>query len=172
MNRILTHARNNLVGYIALFVAMGGTGYAAASLPAHSVGTRQLRRGAVGTNQLKNHSVTPIKLARNSIAGYVRDYAQVNGQGVLVASRPGAHVAYWRSDGPAPGGQIVFDRPIPASCFALATMQGGPGAIYASAQLSGEPGHGGAVSVNIAPPQNTGNSILPQANVAVMCPEP
>lgn len=172
MNRILTHARNNLVGYVALFVAMGGTGYAAVSLPAHSVGTRQLRRGAVGTNQLKNHSVTPIKLARNSIAGYVRDYAQVNGQGLLVASRPGAHVAYWRPDGPAPGGQVVFDQPIPASCFALAAAESAPSATYVTAQVSGGPGHGGAVSVNIAPSRSTGNTVPPQVNVAVICPEP
>ena len=36
--RPLHHLRNNAVGYVALFVALGGTSYAAISLPAGSVG--------------------------------------------------------------------------------------------------------------------------------------
>ena len=36
MTRILNHARGNLVAYIALFVALGGTSYAAFGLPAGS----------------------------------------------------------------------------------------------------------------------------------------
>ena len=172
MRTIVGHVRRQAVAYLALFVALGGTGYAAVSVPAHSIGSRQLRSGAVGTGQLKNHSVTAVKLAAGSIAGYVRDYAQVNGQGQLVASRPSAQLIGWVTNGPSLGGIIQFERSIPASCFALATMQGGPGATYATAQVSGEAGHGGAVAVNIAPPQSTGNSILPQVNVAVICPEP
>ena len=41
--RPLRHIRNNLVAYIALFVALSGTSYAAFSLPAGSVGTRELK---------------------------------------------------------------------------------------------------------------------------------
>lgn len=151
-----------MIAYLALFVALGGTSYAAMRLPA----------GSVGTRQLKNNSVTPSKLDRGSIAGYVRDYAQVNGQGQLVSSRPKAHLVYWNTTGPATGGLIAFARPIPASCFALVTVEGGPNATYATAQTSGQPGHDGAVLVNIAPPQSTGNSILSSANVAVVCPQP
>jgi Repeat of unknown function (DUF5907) len=36
-----------LVAYVALFFALGGVGYAATQLPTNSVGTRQLRNGAV-----------------------------------------------------------------------------------------------------------------------------
>jgi hypothetical protein len=169
---ILRHLRSQAVAYAALFIALGGTGYAAINLPAHSVGARQLRRGAVGNAQLQNHSISPIKLAHDSIAGYVRDYAQVNGQGQLVASRPAARLIGWVTTGPSLGGIIQFKRSIPTSCFALATMQGGPGATYATAQVSGGSGHGGAVAVNLAPPQTTGNSIVPQVNVAVICPAP
>jgi hypothetical protein len=43
MTRILTHARSNLIALIALFVALGGTSYAAINLPAGSVGARQYR---------------------------------------------------------------------------------------------------------------------------------
>lgn len=100
---VLRHLRSQAVAYAALFIALGGTGYAAINLPAHSVGARQLRRGAVGNAQLQNHSVSPIKLADGSIAGYVRDYAQVNGQGQLVASRPEAHLIGWVTTGPSAG---------------------------------------------------------------------
>jgi hypothetical protein len=37
----------NIVATVALFVALGGVGYAALTLPANSVGTRQLKNGSV-----------------------------------------------------------------------------------------------------------------------------
>src|SRR6266566_4798412 len=45
------------VALIALFVALGGTSYAAVKLPANSVGSRQLKKGAV----------TPPKVARSTV---------------------------------------------------------------------------------------------------------
>ncbi len=100
--------------------------------------------------------MTPIKFDRGSIAGYVADYAQVNGQGVLVSSRPKAHLVGWVTSGPEPGGIVAFDRPFPASCFALVTMEGGPRATYATGEVTGVPGHTAGVTVNIATPQSTG----------------
>jgi hypothetical protein len=44
---MLTYLRRHHIGIIALFVALGGTSYAATQLPANSVGTRQIRSGAV-----------------------------------------------------------------------------------------------------------------------------
>lgn len=35
MSRLLAHARGQIVGYIALFIALGGTSYAAFALPNH-----------------------------------------------------------------------------------------------------------------------------------------
>jgi hypothetical protein len=43
-----------VISVIALFVAMGGTGYAALKLPKNSVGASQIRTGAVGTSEVKN----------------------------------------------------------------------------------------------------------------------
>ena len=43
MTRLVAHARRNAIAYLALFVALGGTSYAAFSLPAGSVGARQLQ---------------------------------------------------------------------------------------------------------------------------------
>jgi hypothetical protein len=44
----------HLISLIALFVALGGTGYAATKLPRDSVGASQIRAGAVGTSEVKN----------------------------------------------------------------------------------------------------------------------
>ena len=175
MRAVMRHIRGQAVAYLALFIALGGTGYAAVTLPANSVGTRQLRTGAVATNQLHNHSVTPVKLASGNIAGYIRAYASVSstgGQGQIIASRPAAKLIGWVTTGPSPGGIIQFSQPAPKSCFALATIEGGPDATYATAQLSGGPHSGAAVGVNIAPLQGTGNVFLPVVHVAVVCPTP
>ncbi len=111
MTRFLHHLRSNLVAYLALFVALGGTSYAAFRLPA----------GSVGTRQLKNYSISPIKFARSQIAGYVRDWATVDTAGQVAASRPHAHLVRWNEQ-PGhhrPGGLISWGQPIPRSCFAL-----------------------------------------------------
>src|SRR5580700_1239391 len=51
-----------LIATVALFVALGGTGYAAFSLPKNSVGTKQLKKGAVTTSKIKNGTVTKSKI--------------------------------------------------------------------------------------------------------------
>ena len=43
LTRLLHLIRHNVIALIALFVALGGTSYAALNLPANSVGTRQLK---------------------------------------------------------------------------------------------------------------------------------
>jgi hypothetical protein len=51
-----------VISVIALVMALGGTSYAAFSLPKNSVGTKQLRKASVTSNRLKNGSVTKSKL--------------------------------------------------------------------------------------------------------------
>ena len=46
------------VALLSLFVALGGTTWAAISLPANSVGTPQLKANAVTGGKVKNHSLT------------------------------------------------------------------------------------------------------------------
>jgi hypothetical protein len=58
-----------VVSTIALVVAMGGTGYAAFSLPNSSVGAKQLKNGAVTTNKIKNGVVTGAKISDGTITG-------------------------------------------------------------------------------------------------------
>lgn len=46
-----------VVALIALFVALGGVGYAASQLPKNSVGTKQLKKNAVTSAKVKDHSL-------------------------------------------------------------------------------------------------------------------
>jgi len=71
MRAILTHLRSNAVAYIALFTALGGTSYAAFSLPAGSVGDRQIQNRAIGA----------AKLNPGSIAASIRAWADVTWDG-------------------------------------------------------------------------------------------
>ena len=57
-----THLRGNVVAYLALFVALGGTSYAAATLPRNSVTAKQIAARAVGSAELKNGAVTSQKV--------------------------------------------------------------------------------------------------------------
>jgi hypothetical protein len=52
----------NVVSTLALFIALGGVSYAAVKLPAHSVGTRQLRDNAVNGEKVRNHSLTALDI--------------------------------------------------------------------------------------------------------------
>jgi hypothetical protein len=47
----------NTTSLLALFVALGGTSYAATTLAANSVGSRQIRSGAVGTSEIRYSGV-------------------------------------------------------------------------------------------------------------------
>jgi hypothetical protein len=58
-----------VVSVIALIVALGGTSYAAFSLPKNSVGPRQLRKNAVTTGAIRRGAVTGSKIADNTITG-------------------------------------------------------------------------------------------------------
>lgn len=96
MQRLINHVRANVVGWVALFVALGGTGYAAVSIPRNSVGAKQIR----------NRSITPVKFNPRSIGGSVRAWAIVRADGSVIASAgkprvtapatvPGAYTIQW-----------------------------------------------------------------------------
>ena len=61
----LTYA--NVTATLALFVALGGTGYAAITLPRNSVGAAQLRARSVGTSELRSRAVTSRVIRNRSV---------------------------------------------------------------------------------------------------------
>ena len=67
LTRVLRYLRSQVLGLVAIFIALGGTGYAAISIPKHSIGQRALKSASVGTKQLRKHSVTNTKLAKSSV---------------------------------------------------------------------------------------------------------
>jgi hypothetical protein len=110
MKRLTDHLRANVIGYLALFVALGGTGYAALSIPRNSVGTRQLRNGAI----------TPVKLGKG-IAGSVRAWAIVGPDGKVIAG--GGRPRVLTGVVPDGGYTIEWGVPIPSTCATVANVE-------------------------------------------------
>jgi hypothetical protein len=81
MNRLFRHVARNVVAYVALFVALGGTSYAAISLAP----------GSVGAAQIRNHVITPVKFDGRVINGSVRAWAVVGANGRLLGGGGGPH---------------------------------------------------------------------------------
>jgi hypothetical protein len=116
LTRLIRHVRSNAVAYLALMVALGGTSYAAMSLPANSVGGRQIR----------NHVIDPVKLNPRYIASSVRAWASVSAKGRIIASSaPAQIVATVGSD------QITWRTTLFRNCTAVASVANplGPGAL-------------------------------------------
>jgi hypothetical protein len=124
MRRLSKHLRANVVAYLALFIALGGTSYAAIRLPA----------GSVGTRQIKNHSITPVKFNASDIKASVRYWAVINGNGrVLEGSNPRPKTFGFGDSGSG----VVNWGPIHHRCFPIATVDEiEPG--FVSTYLAGE----------------------------------
>jgi hypothetical protein len=67
MNELTRYIRRHHIALLALFVALGGTSYAAVSLP----------KGSVGSDQLKHASVTTLKVAPGAITSKRLDNGSV-----------------------------------------------------------------------------------------------
>jgi hypothetical protein len=62
-DRILGHMRSNVIGYLALFVALGGGAYAAAKIDAGDI-----ERNAVRSKHIKKQQVKPSDVKNDSLA--------------------------------------------------------------------------------------------------------
>ena len=65
LRRRLTFA--NVASTAALFVALGGTSYAAITLPANSVGSSQIRSGAVGGREIRTGGVSTAEIKTGGV---------------------------------------------------------------------------------------------------------
>ncbi len=63
----LTYA--NAMATIAVFIALGGGAYAALRVPPHSVGSRQLKAGAVTKGKVGREAITAAKVAEHTLTG-------------------------------------------------------------------------------------------------------
>jgi hypothetical protein len=85
LRRVIGHLRGNVVGYVALFAALGGTSYATVSLQPGSVTSAAIARGAVTHSKLATGSITEANLVKHSLsaavfkAGTLKPFANANG---------------------------------------------------------------------------------------------
>jgi hypothetical protein len=99
-----------VISYLALFCALSGTGYAAIAIP----------RGSVGTPQLRSGAVTPAKLNGKQIAGTIYAWAYVDANGKVLASH-GLRSGATRGQGGFYG--FVLRNPkVPKGCAATASI--------------------------------------------------
>src|SRR5512133_118885 len=66
MAALLRHVRRNLVAYLALFVALSSTGYAASAqlVPRNSVGSAQVINGSLQKSDLSGRAIAALHGAR------------------------------------------------------------------------------------------------------------
>jgi hypothetical protein len=112
----------NVVSSLALFIVLGGSAYAAAALPANSVGGKQIKKNAVDSTKVRNGSLTgedikEEKLAKVPAAAVADGLAKVtvktaagvapanSGNGTTAACDPGQRVV---------GGGVKVDDPLNA----------------------------------------------------------
>jgi hypothetical protein len=77
-----------MIAVVALFVALGGTSYAAFSLPKNSVGSKQLKNNAVTTSKIKNGAVTAGKIKNGAVTA-----GKINTSGLTVPNASHANSA-------------------------------------------------------------------------------
>ena len=163
---LLRHLRSQAIAYIALFVALGGTSYAALNLPAGSVGTRQLRNGAVTSTKLAKGAVTAANLNSNTLAGHIALWAQIRADGHVVSSSPRATVVPFAISGIR---RVTWKRVVSPRCMALADPAN-LGPMSATANASALASHAGRTQVTISMFDGNGTLAPEPVNVVVICP--
>jgi hypothetical protein len=147
MKRLTQHLRANTIAYLALFIALGGTSYAALTLPAGSVGARQLR----------NHAIDPVKLNPKFIGASVRYWAIVDGNGRVLQSHPRPKTFGFGTG----SGEVSWGRPSQSNCFVLGTINDlGPG--FVSTTLVG-------LAVNVHTYDPGGTPAPHTVDLAILC---
>ena len=137
MPRFLRFLRGNTIALLALFIALGGTTYAATALPTNSVGAKQLKKNAVTAlkikngnvtaPKLKNGAVTNAKIAANAVTGAKVKDDSLTGADVLESSLgkvPSAAAADTATNATNAGNANTLGG-IPTSGFLRSTNEGG-----------------------------------------------
>lgn len=100
--RIHQHIRSNVVGYVAVFIALSGSAWAAGT-----VGPKQIKRNAVRSKQVKNHSLKGVDIAPGAIgSAEVADGALTGDDirdGSILGKDLGTHVAIRFGGNSTPG---------------------------------------------------------------------
>jgi hypothetical protein len=114
----------NVVSVMALFLALAGTGYAAATLARNSVGTKQLKKNAVTSPKVKNHSLKAVDFAAGQIPagapgtpGEATGYARVAADGTLLPLVPATNPDFPAMDKNVTAANITHTAASGVYCF-------------------------------------------------------
>lgn len=104
----------NVIATIALFVALGGSSYAALQLPRNSVGTKQLKRNAVTGVKVKRGALTGRHIKEATLAkvdsATAADTATSAASATTAGSAPVSRLDYRQTSVPLPTGGPVSTR--------------------------------------------------------------
>jgi hypothetical protein len=152
LRSITAHIRRNAVGYVALFVALGGTSYATLT---------------ISGNQIRNGTINAAKLNPKSISASIRAWAIVYADGSGASAGASSSPVHVQATGT---GEVVtwkhqrFARSCMASATPQITVASGP---YGTVSTQFDPSHGRLTLYGFGP-DKVGR---PQAaNVMVVCP--
>src|SRR5262245_42626370 len=173
-----------VIACLALAIALGGTSYAAVSLPANSVGTKQLKNNAVVATKVKRGSLRIWNFADGDIPkgdkgadglpGAKGDkgdkgdpatklFAVVNADGTKDKGSPGS--ASKRNDAKGDGNYIVTFQQNTTDCAAIAVLKDQDDGGMATASAQGGDGN----DVNVATFNTGGGHENKAFAVAVFC---
>ena len=162
------------IALLALFVALGGTGYAAVKIGKNSIGTKQLKRGAVKTPDIAANAVTGAKVKRGSLASsdFKASSLPRGPQGLRgpagAAGSPAFGAVLGRGDGVGAGTWFLA----PSGQFAASTTENGVSSFTPNATLTASDL---AISLFVAPDPGTSRTFtlrVGQANTALSCTVP
>ena len=95
----------NVVATLALFIALGGSAYAALRVPPNSVGARQLKASSVTNGKIASGAITAAKVAEHSLTGQDINLpalgtvpSATNAESASNANTVGGHVASCPAD--------------------------------------------------------------------------
>ena len=151
--RSCKYLRTHHIGLIALFVALGGTSYAAITLPANSVGNKQLKTGAVTLKKIERSTRRKLE-GDEGPTGATGPQGPAGARGAMGPrgpQGPGAIRLDWSSSAPNDGAptQTLYSSlglSVTASCVDGNTVE--PGLIYPRVRvLLGATGTGATANV-------------------------
>ncbi len=138
--KLLEHVRGNVVAYLALFFALGGTSFAAADrlLPRNSVGSPQIVNGSIQKRDLAKKTVTALRGARGpagpqGVAGPTGPAGPAGAQGATGPAGATKVVARVGNIATAPIGGTATST---AMCLPGETVTGGGGNAWQPAKMA------------------------------------
>lgn len=113
-----------VIALVALFVALGGTSYAALRLPRNSVGTIQIRNGAVINPKIRNGTILGSKLRNGTVTA-----GKINVKGLTVPNATHAVVAVTAQTAATATTATTADSAASATTAGTATTASSPGTL-------------------------------------------